>query len=126
MRPERCRGHQLVVEPEILEQGRHRGHAHEQRIGAGVDQVSAELLRGNLATELRPSLDESDLHPFTETAMDEVRRRNTAHPAADDHNLWLSLHRAPVLTKGLTSSVLISITADWLLAQRPWSRPRPR
>ena len=60
-----------------------------------------------------------------EMAMDVVGRRQTAHPTADDHNLWLILHRAPLLTKGLTSSVLTSITADRVLAQRPWSRPAP-
>src|SRR5665647_3872018 len=95
MRPQRGRSHDLVAESEVLEQGGHGLHTHQQRIGTGVDAVPAEFLRGNLATELRPSLNDSELHTRTETTMYVVGCRETADPAADDHDLWSRLHRAP-------------------------------
>jgi|GEM_PF-4511772 len=73
--------------------------AHEHRIGSGVDQVPAELLVGHLATQPRPTLDQSQIHAVTKMAVNVVRRRQTTDATADDHDLGSRLHPAPPQTQ---------------------------
>ena len=62
-------GNDLLTKPKLLKQCSHRRRTNQHRIGPGVDQVSTELLVGNLATQPRLGLNKSQLHTATEVTV---------------------------------------------------------
>ena len=76
----------LVLESEIVEEIAGRGHAHEQRVGAGVDGEG-----GDLAAEAIARLEHGHGRGVLLTQQAEGHRE-TRDPAADDDDVTLSDH----------------------------------